>query len=500
MQKVVNFTGGAMPTGSYINGQWIHPQSERLVRNINPADPDEVIAEFPAATAVDVQRAIEAAEAAFRDWKNTPGPERGRVIWRAANIARQRVDEIARIMTLEEGKILKEAKGEALKGISLLEFYAGEGFRIHGKTLPSEARDTFTYTIRRPLGVVGLISPWNFPWAIPVWKSAPALVAGNTVVFKPAELTPATAALMTEIYEEAGLPPGVFNLVVGSGSVVGEAIVNAPAIRAVSFTGSNAVGSALYVKAAARGIKATCEMGGKNAVIVLPDADLDKAATAIHGGAFGSTGQRCTATSRVIAHPTVKDGLLERLVDKAEKIKVGPGLDETVDMGPAVDEKQWQTDLEYIQLAQNEGARLVTGGKRPAHLPKGFFVEPTIFDNVRPEMRLFREEVFGPVLAISTANSLEEAIKFANSVEYGLTTSIFTQNIDTVLRFIEEVETGMIHVNEPTIGGEAQLPFGGTKSTGVGEREMAEEGLNFFTEIKTVFINYSGRAERLMIR
>jgi aldehyde dehydrogenase (NAD+) len=489
-----------MRTGSYINGQWIHPQSERLVRNINPADPSEVLAEFPAATAAEAQQAIAAAEAAFHDWKNTPGPERGRVLWRAANIARQRADEIARTMTHEEGKILKEAKGEALKGISLLEYYAGEGFRMHGKTLPSEARDTFTYTIRRPLGVVGLIAPWNFPWAIPVWKSAPALVAGNTVVFKPAELTPATASLLAEIYEEAGLPAGVFNMVVGSGSVVGEAIVNHPAIRAVSFTGSNAVGNALYVKAAQRGIKVTCEMGGKNAVIVMPDADLDKAATAIHGGAFGSTGQRCTATSRVIAHPTVKEGLVERLVDKAQKIKVGPGLDETVDMGPAVDEKQWKTDLEYIEVAKGEGARLVTGGQRPAHLAHGYFVEPTIFDNVAPTMRIFKEEVFGPVLAVTTADSLQEAIKFANSVEYGLTTSIFTENINTVLRFIEEVETGMVHVNEPTIGGEAQLPFGGTKSTGVGEREMAEEGLNFFTEIKTVFINYSGKAERLMIR
>ena len=489
-----------MHTGSYINGEWVHPQSERLVRNINPADPDDVLAEFPAATAADAQRAIEAAQAAFRDWKNTPGPERGRVIWRAANIARQRVDEIAHTMTREEGKILKEAKGEALKGISLLEFYAGEGFRMHGKTLPSEARDTFTYTIRRPLGVVGLIAPWNFPWAIPVWKSAPALVAGNTVIFKPAELTPATATLLAEIYEEAGLPPGVFNMVVGSGSIVGEAIVNAPEIRAVSFTGSNAIGGALYVKAASRGIRVTCEMGGKNAVIVMPDADLDKAATAIHGGAFGSTGQRCTATSRVIAHPLVKDNLLERLVERAEKIKVGPGLDETVDMGPAVDEKQWKTNLDYIQVAQQEGARLVTGGKQPAHLERGYFVEPTIFDNVSPTMRIFQEEVFGPVLAITTANSLPEAIDFANSVEYGLTTSIFTESIDTVMRFIEEVETGMVHVNEPTIGGEAQLPFGGTKATGVGEREMAEEGLNFFTELKTVFINYSGKAERLMIR
>ena len=489
-----------MHTGSYINGQWIQPRSNRLVRNINPADPDDVLAEFPSATAEDVQSAIEAARRAFRDWKRMPGPERGRVIWRAANIARQRADEIARTLTREEGKILKEAKGEVLKGISLLEFYAGEGFRMHGKTLPSEARDTFSYTIRRPLGVVGLIAPWNFPWAIPVWKSAPAIVAGNTVVFKPAELTPATATLMTEIYEEAGLPPGVFNMVVGAGSIVGEAIVHSPVIRAVSFTGSNEVGGALYAKAATGGAKVTCEMGGKNAVIVMPDADLDKAAVAIHGGAFGSTGQRCTATSRVIAMSSVKEGLLERLVDMAKKIKIGPGLDESVDMGPAVDEKQWKTDLDYIQLGKQEGARLVLGGNEPDHLGNGYFVEPTIFDNVSPNMRIFKEEIFGPVLSVTTANNLDEALRFANGVEYGLTTSVFTQNIDSVMNFVEEVETGMVHVNEPTIGGEAQLPFGGTKATGVGEREMAEEGLNFFTELKTVFINYSGRAERLMIR
>ncbi|HTP08636.1 MAG TPA: aldehyde dehydrogenase family protein [Anaerolineae bacterium] len=489
-----------MKTGSYINGQWFHPQAERIIRNINPADTNDVIAEFPEATPADVQCAIEAAQTAFAGWKNTPGPERGRVLWRAANLARQRLDEIARTMTREEGKVFKEAKGEVLKGISLLEFYAGEGFRMSGKTLPSEARDTFTYTIRRPLGVVGLIAPWNFPWAIPVWKSAPALVAGNTVVFKPAELTPATASLLVEIYEEAGLPPGVFNMVVGRGSTVGETIVNAPQLRAISFTGSNAIGSALYVKAAQRGAKVTCEMGGKNAVIVLPDADLDKAATAIHSGAFGSTGQRCTATSRVIVAPEAKDALVEQLVDRAQKIKIGYGLDETVDMGPAVDEKQWRTDIDYIAVAQQEGARLVTGGQRPAHLSEGYFVEPTIFDRVTPDMRLFREEVFGPVLAVTTADSLEEAICYANSVEYGLTASIFTQNIDHIMRFIEDTETGMVHVNEPTVGGEAQLPFGGTKSTGVGEREMAEEGLHFFSELKTVFINYSGRAERLMIR
>jgi len=489
-----------MNTGSYINGKWFHPSSKQISRNINPADTSDVIAEFPLATASDVRAAVDAAMAAQPAWKKTPGPERGRVLWRAADIARRRLDEIARTLTREEGKIFKEARGEVLKGISLLEYYAGEGFRMHGKTLPSESRDTFTYTIRQPLGCVGLIAPWNFPWAIPVWKSAPAIVSGNAVVFKPAELTPATATILTEIYEEAGLPPGVFNMIVGRGSVVGDAMVAAPELRAISFTGSNAIGNALYVKAAQRGAKVTCEMGGKNAVIVMPDADLDKAATAIHGGAFGSTGQRCTATSRVIAHPDIKGKLVDRLVAMAEKIKLGPGLDQSSDMGPSVDEKQWSTVMDYIGVGTSEGARLLTGGSRPDSLKHGFFVEPTIFDGVSPTMRIFKEEIFGPVLAVATANNLDEALRFANGVEYGLTTSIFTENITSVMKFIEDVEVGMVHVNEPTVGGEAQLPFGGTKSTGVGEREMAEEGLNFFTEIKTVFINYSGNAERSMTR
>ena len=489
-----------MRTGSYINGKWFHPASGQISRNINPADTSDVIAEYPLATATEVRTAVDAAMAAFPLWKKTPGPERGRVLWRAADISRRRVDEIAQTLTREEGKILKEAKGEVLKGISLLEYYAGEGFRMHGKTLPSESRDTFTYTLRQPLGAVGLIAPWNFPWAIPVWKSAPAIVAGCAVVFKPSELTPATSALLAEIYEEAGLPAGVFNMVVGRGSVVGEAMVAAPELRAISFTGSNAVGNALYVKAAQRGAKVTCEMGGKNAVIVMPDADLDKAAIAIHGGAFGSTGQRCTATSRVIAHPDIKAALVDRLVAMAEKIKLGPGLDQSSDMGPSVDEKQWKTVMDYVEVGRSEGARLLTGGRRPAALQNGYFVEPTIFDGVAPTMRIFKEEIFGPVLSVATAGNLEEALRFANSVEYGLTTSIFTQDISSVMRFIDEVETGMVHVNEPTVGGEAQLPFGGTKSTGIGEREMAEEGLNFFTEIKTVFINYSGSADRSLTR
>lgn len=489
-----------MNTGSYVNGKWYRPASTSLSKNINPADTGDVIAEYPLATAADVRLAIDAAVATWPAWKKTPGPERGRVLWRAADIARRRVDEIAQTLTREEGKILKEARGEVLKGISLLEYYAGEGFRMHGKTLPSESRDTFTYTIRQPLGVVGLIAPWNFPWAIPVWKSAPAIVAGNCAVFKPAELTPATSVLLAEIYEEAGLPPGVFNMLVGSGSQVGEAMVNAPELRAISFTGSNKIGGALYVKAAQRGAKVTCEMGGKNAVIVMPDADLDKAAVAIHGGAFGSTGQRCTATSRVIAHPDIKKALVDRLVAAAEKIRLGPGLDAASDMGPSVDERQWQTVMDYITVGKGEGAKLLTGGTRPEALNKGYFIEPTIFDAVSPSMRIFKEEIFGPVLSIATASSLDEALRFANGVEYGLTTSIFTSDITSVMKFVEDVETGMVHVNEPTVGGEAQLPFGGTKSTGVGEREMAEEGLNFFTEIKTVFINYSGSAERSMTR
>ncbi len=488
-----------MHTGSYVNGLWYHPSGD-LTRNINPADTTDVISEFPLATAADVRKAIDAATAAWRGWKKTPGPERGRVLWRAAEIARRRSDEIARTLTREEGKVLKEAKGEVTKGISLLEYYAGEGFRMHGKTLPSEARDCFAYTLRQPMGVVGLIAPWNFPWAIPVWKSAPALVAGCCVVFKPSELVPATACLLTEIYEEAGLPPGVFNMVVGNGPDVGEAMVQAPELRAISFTGSNRVGGDLYVKAARRGAKVTCEMGGKNAVIVMPDADLDKAAAAIHGGAFGSTGQRCTATSRVIAHPDIKRALVERLVASAQKIKVGPGLDETMEMGPSIADKQWASVLGYIETGKKEGATLLTGGMRPEHLAQGFFIAPTIFDDVTPGMRIFQEEIFGPVLSVATASSLEEALTKANGVEYGLTTSIFTQDINAVMRFVEDVEVGMVHVNEPTVGGEAQLPFGGSKSTGVGEREMGEDGLNFFTEIKTVFINYAGKAERSLTR
>lgn len=485
--------------GSYINGKWIIGAG-KMLKNMNPANLDEVVTEFPTSTKDDALKAIAAAEAAYPAWKAVPSPERGRIVARAAVIARGRINEIAETMTREEGKIIAEARGEAVKGINVLEFFGGEGFRIEGKTLPSEVANTTTYTIRQPIGVAGIISPWNFPWAIPCWKIAPAIVAGCTVVFKPASLTPLTASILVEILEEAGLPAGVLNMVVGSGAEIGDTIVTHPATRVLSFTGSNSVGGKLYELGARKLAKVTCEMGGKNALIVMPDGDLDKAAKAIAAGAFGSTGQRCTATSRLLAHKSVKAALLERLIDAAKKMKNGNGLDPTTQIGPAVDKGQFETDLEYIEIAKKDGARLLVGGGRDEAAGNGYFVKPTIFDNVTSSMRIFQEEVFGPVLAVSEFETYDEAIKLANSVAFGLTSSIFTSDITTAQHFIADIHTGMAHVNEPTIGGEAQLPFGGVGATGVGAREMAQEGLNFFTELKTVFINYAPTGERSMIR
>jgi alpha-ketoglutaric semialdehyde dehydrogenase len=486
--------------GSYINGKWVKPASSKTIRNVNPAKLDEVITEFPAATKDDTLRAIEAAEAAFPIWSKIPAPERGRYLARAAAIARGRVEEIGRTITREEGKILAEGKGEAVKGINVLEFCSGEGFRVEGKTLPSEVANTMTYTIRRPIGVAGVITPWNFPWAIPCWKIAPALVSGCTVVFKPASLTPLTASILMEILEEAGLPAGVCNMCVGSGADVGDTIVTHPATKVLTFTGSNSVGGRLYEQGAKKLAKVTCEMGGKNPLVVMADADLEKAAKAIVAGAFGSTGQRCTATSRLIVHKNVKKPLLDILIESATKMKLGDGLDPATQMGPAVDKGQFETDLEYIEIAKNEGAKLLVGGGKDESAGNGYFVRPTLFDGVKPEMRLFQEEVFGPVLAVSEFDTFEQAMSLANGVAFGLTSSIFTESVTHAQRFIHEIHSGMTHVNEPTIGGEAQLPFGGVGATGVGEREMAQEGVNFFTELKTVFINYAPTGERSMIR
>lgn len=480
-----------MKTSCYINGTWIEAQGDRFVDNINPADPEDIIFRFKPAGTREVDLAVDSAKAALESWKSTPAPSRGRILLKAVEIAHSRSEEIAAMMTREQGKVFPEALGEVKKGINLLEYYAGAGFRIDGKSLPSESKDCFTYTIRRPLGVVGLITPWNFPWAIPVWKAAPALVAGNTVVFKPAELTPGTAALMVEIFAEAGLPKGVLNMVAGRGSITGEAILNHPDIKAVSFTGSNEIGQHVITSCASQLKKVTCELGGKNALIIMDDADIDAAITATAVGAFGSTGQRCTATSRLMVHRSIKDEVMAKLIDAARGFIPGENV------GPSVDSKQYKTVLDYIEIGKSE-ANLVIGGS--ACERKGYFIEPTIFDDVSPESRIFQEEIFGPVLCVSYFDSFEEALELANNSKFGLAGSLFTKDMSRILRYVELLEAGMVHVNEPTIGGEAQLPFGGVKSTGYGDREMCEDGLNFFTETKTVFLNYSGSGNRSMVR
>ena len=476
-----------------IGGEWVAPSNGLYEPCINPADTREQVGHFPKSAKADATAAIEAAHKAFPGWSSTPGPERGRVIGRAWQILKAKVDVLGEALCREEGKTFSEAKGEVMKGLNLLEFYSGEGFRTHGKTLPSESRQTLTFTLRQPVGPVALITPWNFPFAIPVWKLAPALVSGCTVVMKPASLTPICTHLLAEAFQEAGLPAGVLNVVTGPGSQVGDVIVDDPRIRAVSFTGSNSVGLRCYQRAAARGIKVTAEMGGKNPVVVLDDADLDLAVEGIIQGAFGSTGQRCTATSRVVATPGIRAKLTEALVARARAIQVGNGMKPGNQMGPAVDNSQLQTDLEAIEFAKADGARLLCGGARLSgdEHEHGFFVAPTLFDNVEPGTRLARDEVFGPVVAIQSAKDAAHALHLANDVEFGLSASLYTRDYFEAMRFVEKCEVGMVHVNQPTVGGEAQLPFGGIKGTGVGEKEMAEEGANFFTHLKTVWLDYT---------
>jgi len=475
--------------------------SPRVLLDTNPADTTDVLADVPQQTAADVARAVERAQAAYLAWRAVPAPQRGRVLARAAEITRARVDELARLLTREEGKILSESRGEVLRGVNLLEWYAGEGYRIGGRTRPSEMPTTLLYTLRQPLGVVAIITPWNFPWAEPVWKVAPALVAGNAAIIKPATLTPLVAQRYVDILEEAGLPKGVVSLVVGAGNEVGDALVNHPMVKAISFTGSTAIGSEVYARAARRLAKVTCEMGGKNAVVVLPGADLDLAAAGIASGAFGSTGQRCTATSLAVTHRDLKSKLVDAIVDRAKAIRVGNGLEDGVGMGPVVDGTQLATILQYVEAARGEGARLVHGGRRltAEQYARGFFIEPTVFTDVQPSHQIAQEEIFGPVLSVIEVSSLEDALRVANGVRYGLTSSIYSSDANTIMRFVDGIEAGMVHVNSPSIGGEAQIPFGGIKASGVGGREMAEEGLEFFTELKSVFWDYTGRVRQTNI-
>jgi aldehyde dehydrogenase (NAD+) len=396
-------------------------------------------------------------------------------------------------MTREEGKTLPEAKGEWKRAINILRYFGGEGARQFSYQIPSERDNVFCYTLRKPLGVVALITPWNFPAAIPIWKMAPALVAGNTVVIKPASLAPLCAYRVVEALHEAGIPPGALNYVTGGGGIIGNALVEHAAIRAVSFTGSCDVGNALYDKVTKRRLRVQLEMGGKNPTIVLKDADLDYAADVLVNGAFFSTGQKCTACSRAIIEKSIYEPLIEKLAAKTRKLKVGNGLEPGIDIGPAVDAAQLDTDLKYIEIAKNEGAQLVCGGKRltGGAYDQGFFVEPTLFTGVTPQMRIAQEEVFGPVLGLMVANDFEDAMRLANGVRFGLSASIVSRDLKHVHQFINGIEAGLITVNLPTAGVEYQLPFGGTKESSFGMREQGPAALDFYTETRTVYMKYA---------
>jgi aldehyde dehydrogenase (NAD+) len=479
---------------NFVGGEWRESSSDTRIPNLNPADTSEVLAEAPASTAAEAAEACEAAARAFGGWRNTPAPARGKLLYRVQRRMEERHQELAEALTREEGKTISEARGEVQRAINVVEFFAGEARRITGDTIPSELPNNFCYTVKQPVGPVALITPWNFPVAIPIWKMAPALVSGNTVVFKPASLTPLTATLIVEIFEECGVPPGVLNLVHGGGREVGDTIVKHPAIQAVSFTGSNDVGTGLYQAAAARGIKCQCEMGGKNPIVVLRDADLDLAVESTLQGAFGSTGQRCTATSRAVVDGSIANEFVERLSARAASLVIGNGLDPKTNIGPSVDAKQMDTVLEYIGIGQSEGARLVRGGDRlnDNGRDRGYFVAPTIFDHVDAGMRIAQEEIFGPVLSVIRASDTKTALEIANGVRFGLSASIYTNDVAEMFRFVDHLEAGIIHVNSPTVGGEAHIPFGGMKATGVGLREMGSVAIDFYTELKVVYVDYTG--------
>jgi methylmalonic acid semialdehyde dehydrogenase len=480
---------------NFIGGKWIESTSSRTVENINPADTDDVIGSVRQATREEAKQAVEAAAAAFREWRTTPAPARGRIVARAARLMEDHKEELAQILTREEGKTIAESRGELQRSINVAEFCAGESRRMNGETIQSELAANFAYTIKQPLGVVACVTPWNFPVAIPVWKIAPALVAGNTVVFKPATLTPATGVRIVELFAEAGIPPGVLNLIIGSGSEAGDEIINHKAVKAISFTGSNQVGIRLYEEASRRGAKVQCEMGGKNPVLIMEDADLDLAVESTAQGAFGSSGQRCTATSRAIVVNEIADEFVERIAKRAASMRIGAGADPATEMGPTVDEGQFKTVLDYIDIGKEDGATLVCGGSRATGdgLDKGFFVNPTVFDHVTSDMRIAREEIFGPVLSVLRARDFDEALQLANDCEYGLSSSIFTNDAVRVFRFVDEIETGMTHINSPTTGGEAHIPFGGIKGTGIGDREQGSTALDFYTDLKVVYVDYTGR-------
>jgi alpha-ketoglutaric semialdehyde dehydrogenase len=484
--------------GNFIAGEWVTAESGGTFENLNPAARSELIGRFARSNARDVDRAVSAAADAYPGWMSTPAPERADYLLRVALLLEERKEEFATSMTREMGKTLKEARGDVQEGIDFAHYMAGEGRRLFGATMPSELRNKFQMTVRHPVGVAGLITPWNFPIAIPLWKIAPALVAGCTVVFKPAEDTPLCAALLIDLFREVGLPPGVLNLVTGYGDEAGAPLVEHPDVRAISFTGSLEVGRQVNEICGRLMKRCSLELGSKNAVIIMPDAELGLAVEAAAWGAFATSGQRCTATSRLIVHDDVRRDFTESLLDRVSSMKVGNGLDPEVELAPVINKKQKDRVLEYIEVGKREGATVLTGGNEltgDGH-GDGFFIAPTVFDGMTPEMRIAREEIFGPVTGVMRVSSVDEAIRIANSVDYGLSCSIYTHDITNVFKAAQQLEFGLVYVNAPTIGAEIQVPFGGMKNTGNGHREAGPVALDEFTEWKTVAIDFSGKLQK----
>jgi len=486
---------------NYIDGKWRSAQTGKTFENRNPANRNDLIGFFPASGQGDVDDAVGAAKKAFASWRLVPAPKRGELLYRAGELLKKHKEELARVETREMGKILKETRGDVQEGIDCAFYNAGEGRRLFGETTPSELPDKFAMSVRAPVGVCALITPWNFPLAIPTWKLFPALLCGNTVILKPAEDTPHTAVKFLEILDAAGVPPGVVNLIHGRGEEVGAALVRHPEVRLVSFTGSAAVGREI-ASVCGRSLKrVSLELGGKNAQIVMDDADLELALEGALWGAFGTTGQRCTATSRLILHRDIKKKMTDMLVARAEKITIGDGLDESVEMGPLINQAAREKVERYIKIGKDEGARLVLGGAvyDQGNCKDGWFFQPTIFDQVTPRMRIAQEEIFGPVLSIIEVKSFEEAIDVLNGTAYGLSSAIYTADVGRAFRAMRDIEAGITYINGPTIGAEVHLPFGGVKDTGNGHREAGTTVYDIFSEWKAIYVDYSGKLQKAQI-
>ena len=491
----------SVETGNHIAGASVPARDGRTFVSRNPAHQADVVGVFARSAAADVDAAVAAARDAFPAWRRTPWPRRGDVILRAAEVMEARKEELARLMTREMGKVIEEARGDVQEAIDMGKFIAGEGRRAFGETVPSELRDKWAMTMRQPFGVVGCITPWNFPIAIPSWKVFPALMAGNSVVLKPAEDTPLCALRFVEALEEAGLPPGVVNVVFGFGEEAGDALVRHGDVKAVYFTGSVATGRIVSEICGRMLKKCSLELGGKNAIVVLADADVDLAVEGALWGAFGTAGQRCTASSRLIVERGALQPFTERLVRRASNLRLGDGLDADVDVGPVINATQLERIHAYTGIGTQEGATLALGGEiaREGALADGCFYRPTVFTDVRPTMRIAQEEIFGPTTAVIPVASLDEALAAANSTQYGLSLSVYTNDLGTAFRAIDELQSGIVYVNAPTIGAEIQLPFGGTKDTGNGHRDAGGHVLDEFSEWKSIYIDYSGRLQRAQI-